>query len=130
MVEVELAVAKAHGDDSAAIRQDSVTDLFVGKHDVCPSWSSSSCRPTSQARPSALARRARHGRFAPADIGSHRNDLMSASLSAPQWVRALDDAADATASAIPPGERDTLARQSHVPDAARVAERLVRFVRD
>ena len=49
---------------------------------------------------------------------------------APQWVRALDDAADAIASAIPLGERDTLARQSHVPDAARVADRLVRFFRD
>jgi pimeloyl-ACP methyl ester carboxylesterase len=49
---------------------------------------------------------------------------------APRWVSALDDAADAIASAIPVAERDTLARQSHVPDPAVVADRLVRFFRD
>jgi pimeloyl-ACP methyl ester carboxylesterase len=49
---------------------------------------------------------------------------------APRWVRALDDAADAIASAIPVAERDTLARQSHVPDPAVVADRLLRFFRD
>lgn len=46
---------------------------------------------------------------------------------APRWVRALDDAADAIASAIPAAERDTLASQSHVPDPAVVADRLMRF---
>jgi pimeloyl-ACP methyl ester carboxylesterase len=49
---------------------------------------------------------------------------------APGWVRALDNAADAMASAIPVAERDTLARQSHVPDPAVVANRLVSFFRD
>lgn len=48
---------------------------------------------------------------------------------APRWVRALDDAADAIASAIPVAERDTLASQSHIPDPAVVADRLVRFFR-
>ena len=49
---------------------------------------------------------------------------------APRWVGALDDAADAITSAIPLGERETLAGQSHVPDPVRVADRLSRFFRD
>ena len=51
-------------------------------------------------------------------------------VEAPRWVRALDDAADAIASAMPVAERDTFARQSHLPDPAVVADRLVRFFRD
>lgn len=46
---------------------------------------------------------------------------------APRWIRALDGAADAIASAITISERDTLSNQSHVPDPAVVAHRLVRF---
>jgi pimeloyl-ACP methyl ester carboxylesterase len=49
---------------------------------------------------------------------------------APRWVRALDDAADALARVIPVAERDTLTGQSHVPDPAVVADRLIRFLRE
>ena len=43
-------------------------------------------------------------------------------VEAPRWVRALDDAADAIASAMPVAERDTFARQSPLPDPAVVAD--------
>jgi hypothetical protein len=44
-------------------------------------------------------------------------------------VQALDGAADAIARAIPLAERDTLVEQSHVPDPAVVADRVLRFLR-
>jgi pimeloyl-ACP methyl ester carboxylesterase len=46
---------------------------------------------------------------------------------APQWVRALDPAADAIAACIPQAERLTLAGQSHVADPAVIATHLARF---
>jgi hypothetical protein len=49
---------------------------------------------------------------------------------AARWVHALDQAADATARAIPHAERDTLAGQSHVPEPAAVADRLTAFMHD
>jgi pimeloyl-ACP methyl ester carboxylesterase len=49
------------------------------------------------------------------------------SAESPSWVRALDDAAEAIGTAVPSSERDILAGQSHLPDPAVVAERLVRF---
>jgi len=52
------------------------------------------------------------------------------SAAAPRWVRALDDAAGAIASAIPGGEHDILAGQSHVPEPAGVADRLLRFFQE
>jgi pimeloyl-ACP methyl ester carboxylesterase len=44
-----------------------------------------------------------------------------------RWVLALDDAADAIASAIPGAERDTLLGQGHVADPDAVAARLGEF---
>jgi pimeloyl-ACP methyl ester carboxylesterase len=46
---------------------------------------------------------------------------------AARWVLALDDAADAIASVIPGGQRDTLVGQGHVADPAAVAARLTEF---
>jgi pimeloyl-ACP methyl ester carboxylesterase len=52
------------------------------------------------------------------------------SAESPRWVLALDNAAEAIASAIPGGERDILVGQSHVPEPGVVADRLVRFFRE
>jgi alpha-beta hydrolase superfamily lysophospholipase len=46
---------------------------------------------------------------------------------APEWVRALAPAADATAAAIPHAERQTFEGQSHVADPEAVTPRLTRF---
>jgi hypothetical protein len=46
---------------------------------------------------------------------------------APAWVRALDDAADALAAALPRGERGTIEGQGHVADPKAVAAVLEDF---